>query len=418
MTYPFRNLVFEGGGVKGIAYVGALQVLEEREILRQVTRVGGASAGAINAVLLAVGYGLEEIREILSALDFKSFLDDSWGVVRDTSRLVSEFGWYKGDFFRAWIAKLIERKAGNGEATFRDLRAAAEGGAPFRELYLVGTNLSTRFSEVFSHEHTPRVCVADAARISMSIPLFFAARRSLRGDVYVDGGVLDNYPVKLFDREKYVDPAHPEHARRPDYYQQHNAALAAAGRDLSPYVYNRETLGFRLDSAAEIAVFRDQAEPISHPVNDFFDYAWALVSTILEAQANQHLHGDDWQRTVYIDTLGVSTTDFGLSDDTKEKLVRSGVDGTSRYLEWYDSPAASPANRVAPPAAGDRAATPAAKKRPSTARRSGSAGTTRRGARRRPRAPPGRGPSSAGRAGRPARGRRGAARRGGAGAWG
>jgi NTE family protein len=68
----------------------------------------------------------------------------------------------------------------------------------------MGTNLSTRFGEVFSAEHTPRMCIADAVRISMSIPLFFAAKRSLRGDVYVDGGVLENYPIKLFDREKYV----------------------------------------------------------------------------------------------------------------------------------------------------------------------------------------------------------------------
>jgi predicted patatin/cPLA2 family phospholipase len=71
----------------------------------------------------------------------------------------------------------------------------------------MGTNLSTGFSEVFSAEHTPRMCVADAARISMSIPLFFAAIRNPRGDVYVDGGVTDNYPIKLFDREKYVEAA-------------------------------------------------------------------------------------------------------------------------------------------------------------------------------------------------------------------
>ena len=52
--YPFRNLIFEGGGVKGIAYSGALAVLEQRGILRRIKRVGGASAGAINASLLAL----------------------------------------------------------------------------------------------------------------------------------------------------------------------------------------------------------------------------------------------------------------------------------------------------------------------------------------------------------------------------
>ena len=53
--YPFRNLVFEGGGVKGIAYCCALGVLDERVILSRISRVGGTSAGAINATLLALG---------------------------------------------------------------------------------------------------------------------------------------------------------------------------------------------------------------------------------------------------------------------------------------------------------------------------------------------------------------------------
>ena len=70
--YPFRNLVFEGGGVKGIAYSGALAVLEERGILPQIRRVGGASAGTINAALLALGYSLGEIRDILAKLESQS----------------------------------------------------------------------------------------------------------------------------------------------------------------------------------------------------------------------------------------------------------------------------------------------------------------------------------------------------------
>jgi len=217
----------------------------------------------------------------------------------------------------------------------------------FREIYIVGTNLSTRFSEVFSAEHTPRVPVADALRISMSIPLFFAARRSLRGDVYVDGGVLNNYPVKLFDREKYIPEEDLEgHSRVPEYYQQHNEALRAVGKEISSYVYNKETLGFKLDSEREIAVFRDQAEPPAEPIEDLFEYAWGLIETIMEGQASQHLHSDDWQRTNYIDTLGVKTTEFDLDDAKKEALVESGRRHTRKYFEWYDRPGANPVNRA------------------------------------------------------------------------
>ena len=145
MSYPFRNLVFEGGGVKGIAYVGALKALEERGVIEEIVRVGGTSAGAINAVLLSVGYSLEETKEVLWELDFNNFMDDSWGVIRDTNRLIEKFGWYKGDYFRDWIGKLIKEKTGNSESTFADIEAMKDK-RNFKSLYFMGTNLSTSFT--------------------------------------------------------------------------------------------------------------------------------------------------------------------------------------------------------------------------------------------------------------------------------
>ena len=59
----------------------------------------------------------------------------------------------------------------------------------------------------------------------------------------------------------------------------------------------------------------------SKKIDDFFDYIKALVGTVIESQGNSHLHSDDWQRTIYIDTLGVGTTDFDLSDDKKNKSI-------------------------------------------------------------------------------------------------
>lgn len=346
MVHHFRNLVFEGGGVKGIAYVGALQVLEEKKILDDIVRVGGTSAGAINAVLVGLNYSPAETLQILNKLNFEKFMDDDFGVIRDVDRLLSEFGWYKGDFFRKWIGELIAKKTGNADVTFDQVQQqkAAKG---FRDMYFMGTNISTHFAEVFSHEHTPRTCLADAVRISMSIPLFFSSRRSPRGDVYVDGGVLDNYPVKLFDRERYLDDANiGSHGVVTEYYRKHNAGLKRKKLDISPYLYNKETLGFRLDSEREIATFRDQAEPVAEPIDDFFDYTRNLLKTLVDAQANSHLHSDDWQRTIYIDTLGVKTTEFKITDAKKKALVESGRKGTETYFKWYDDPGSSPANRV------------------------------------------------------------------------
>ena len=76
--YQFHNLVFEGGGVKGIAYAGALEVLQEKGILPLIERVAGTSAGAITAALLAVGFTPAEIRSTLSQTDVAEFKDDSF----------------------------------------------------------------------------------------------------------------------------------------------------------------------------------------------------------------------------------------------------------------------------------------------------------------------------------------------------
>ncbi len=329
VKYPFRNLVFEGGGVKGIAYVGALEVLEERKILKDVVRVGGASAGAINAVLLALGYTRKEMLDILLKLDFRNFLDKSWGLLRNFDRLRDEFGWFKGDYFEEWIGKRIETKGQPADVTFAQLKRTGHRG-----LYLIGTNLSTGFEEVFSAERTPNMRVAKAVRMSMSIPLFFAAVRNRRGDVYVDGGVLDNYPVKLFDRQKYVpSKERATHLRKTPYYMKINRRKEAKG---NPYFYNRQTLGFRLDTEQEIAVFRREKPPAHRDIDDLFEYSWSLIKTLLNAQNNRHLHSDDWHRTVYINTLKIKTTDFGISRADKRKLIEQGKTGTLKYFDWYE----------------------------------------------------------------------------------
>lgn len=328
MAYPFKNMVFEGGGVKGIAYVGAMKVLESEGILKNIIRVGGTSAGSINAVLFSAGFTNQQTYNELNKLDFNNFKDDDWGVLRDMKRLREEYGWFKGDFFKEWIGDLLKKKTGSANITFKALQEHTG-----KELYVFATNLSTTFGEVYSPEHTPRKRVVDAVRRSMSIPLFFKAVRDDRDDVFVDGGVINNFPVKLFDRKKYL--IDKSLIRIPEYYKQENKSLAAVSPSSSQYIYNKETLGFRLDSEKEIGVFRDGQEPKSIEIDNFLDYTMQIIKTIMAVQDNQHLHTDDWHRTVYIDSLGVGTTDFDLSDKRKKELVASGKKAAEDYLKWW-----------------------------------------------------------------------------------
>ena len=195
MSLNIKNLVFQGGGVKGIAYAGALEVLEEAKILDKVERVAGTSAGAITACLLALKYDAADVKQIIFNTQFKKF-EDGW----NPFRVISKYGLYKGDYFRNLMGTYVKKKLGSKNATFKDLHAKTG-----MDLRVFATDLNTKNVREFSVAQTPTVAVADAVRASMSIPLFFQAFRFPKNNpnnhIYVDGGTVLNYPITTFDDE-------------------------------------------------------------------------------------------------------------------------------------------------------------------------------------------------------------------------
>src|SRR5690606_8613065 len=106
------------------------------------------------------------------------------------------------------------------------------------------------------------------------------------------------------------------------------------------------TLGFRLDKQEEIGAFR--YDESARKIDSFVDYAKALVRALMQVQQNTHLHSDDWERTVYIDTLKIDSTDFDISTEDKLALIQQGVSGAQNYLEWFEDPTKHPKNRIEP----------------------------------------------------------------------
>ncbi len=86
----YENLVLEGGGIKGIAYCGAFQVLTENGVYDKIKNVAGSSAGALVGTLVAVGYSGEEITEFMNNFDFDSLVDDKVGIIRDGINIIKE----------------------------------------------------------------------------------------------------------------------------------------------------------------------------------------------------------------------------------------------------------------------------------------------------------------------------------------
>ncbi len=182
-------------------------------------------------------------------MNLESFMDGGFGKIGDTVRLLSDkHGFFKGDKFVEWLEGIIETKTNNKDITFKQLKEMKE----FKDLYVQGTNLSTHRVETFSadNEKYEDMKIKEAIRISMSIPFFFEAVK-MHDDYYVDGGVLSNYPVRLFDREKFLTETVNG---LQDVYDIKNRKIIE-----NKYVYNKETLGFRVDSKDVIDIFSGKA---------------------------------------------------------------------------------------------------------------------------------------------------------------
>ncbi|UOQ78842.1 patatin-like phospholipase family protein [Hymenobacter sp. 5516J-16] len=327
----YRNLVMEGGGIRGIAYGGALLELERRGVLAGLQRVGGTSAGAIQAALLAVGYSAQEIREVVNSTPVQRLNDGRLLFFGGSTRLVRQFGWYRGDEFARYMSELIGRKTQLPDLTLGQLHALVQQApARYRDLYTTGTNLTTQRVQVFSYETHPNLRVADAVRISTSIPLYFRAvlldtqgrvvRRPAKGqevEVLVDGGLLANYPIDLFDHPRYWAAG---------------AARATAGATPAPFV-NPETLGLRLDRAEQIAYDtqpggRQQLAP--YLIQDFGSYVGALYTLALENL--NPTQPEDWPRTISINTLGFNPKIKRISEAQKQQLMESGKVGVQAFF--------------------------------------------------------------------------------------
>ena len=297
--YPYRNLVFEGGGVKGVAYGGVLEVLELSAITPQITNVAGTSAGSITATLVSLGYTAGEVIDIMTSLDFSKLEDGS--DIGGPVRLYEHYGWFKGDAFLKLMERYVAAKTSgrDGRATFRDFK-----GQGFKSLRVFATNLSQQRLDEFSFGRTPDVAVADAVRMSMSIPFFFEAVRTAGGDVYCDGGVLDNYPIETFDTSKTV-------------------ADRQTGRTLLVRTPNPATLGFHLGTLDQTAL----------KIDHFTRFASGVFEAILDIQnILLKTNPGDELRTVFINTLGIGTTDFHITNAQKVALIEQGRTATANYL--------------------------------------------------------------------------------------
>lgn len=336
MQTQFRNLVFKGGGVKGIAYIGAIEAIEEMDILPGVLRTCGASSGAIMATHLALGGKAAQLGEAMTSRFLAGLLDGSGWPMRDLQRLIQDYGWFPGKRLAHWMKRHTEQLSGVPGLTFADLdRLHARNPARFKQLTVIATNVTRQCPQVFDSFRTPHTPVWEALRASMSIPFLFAAPKANDGDIYSDGGLIWNYPLNYYDDMKWL--SRPGDTRLYDM-------ISHASDHTKRRIYNKETLGFMVETRRPDAAHEDERP--GGGISGFSHYLKAMIGLMTDNATSAYLNLPDWQRTIFIEAHGVRATDFSIPDATVKLLLDTGRQAARDYFSWFSDPQREPLNRV------------------------------------------------------------------------
>ncbi len=289
--------VFSGGGVKAIAYAGALAAAEEAGY-GDWHQLAGTSAGAITAAAVAAGYDSKALTERLMKFDLATVADIGWPRrIAQIRNLIRHHAIARGLTLHGWIEQLLEQ-APRPARTFGELSC---------RLRVVSTDLVHHRMVVFPDDapkyldpngnpwKPEELPIADAVRMSAGYPFMFAPwplRDAVSGQAgaLVDGGIVSGFPVFLFDRDQPCCP----------------------------------TWGFRLDGE----------QPQGRPIGG---YRWpiGMVRALVETSigVHDHLEADTFsQRTVVISTGSVATLQFTMSDDEKRTLWEAGHRAASDFF--------------------------------------------------------------------------------------
>lgn len=291
--------VFEGGGCRGAAHVGAYEAAIGCGV--NFSEVAGTSAGSIVAVLVGAGASPEYLRETVAYLKFSSLLSDPRGQIATP--------WYArfaGSMLRGskrTLGKIFQHGSAHSSARIQEwvddrlaeLLPHVPRPVKFKDLVLptwvVATDLSGRRAKIWSARHTPEENVAFAVRCSCSIPLFFEPVEA-GNDLYVDGGMLSNLPAFVFADDR-KDP------------------LALGGR----------VLGFRLDGDTE-----------NHPKWSIGVYINRLIDTAISGATSIQRSILENVSIISIPTGNVPSTDFDISKENVEFLLKSGRTAVRNFI--------------------------------------------------------------------------------------
>lgn len=276
MTNPLKyTCLFGGGAIRGLAYVGAIRAMEELELEYDI--IGGSSVGSIIAALIAVGYKSYEIENLFMKVNFDLFKDIHFGIGKP-------FALSKGEIFMDWLNELLKNKLQNvlgKNVIFRDIQ---------KKLIIIATDIKHFKSFEFSRTETPDFEVAQAIKVSSSMPGLMAPFE-YKGCELVDGDLQKASPMW----------------RLSDEFSSSESRI----------------LEFRLEGDYN----KDDKNPLT-----FINTIYSCVTDVATEFVTEIYGQNDRYDCISINTGDVFFADFNLDKDSRRKLVTLGYNQTKRYF--------------------------------------------------------------------------------------
>lgn len=182
MKNKFNELVIGSGGINGLCYVGALDVIYNNYGFKNFKYLTGCSIGALLCFLLNINYSIEDIKNIAKELNFEDFYTPK------LINLINIGGFVDHKNIRNLLFSIVSVKNISTTINFIELFEKTD-----ITLTITGVNLSCNKCEYFNHINTPSMNIIDALLISMNIPIL-CAPYNYNGNNYIDGAVLNPFP--------------------------------------------------------------------------------------------------------------------------------------------------------------------------------------------------------------------------------
>lgn len=189
-----KTCVFAGGGIKCLAYVGALQELRDSLGVDfgakspKLEQVVGVSAGTLISLMIVLGYSVAEITESSSLTNVSDIIET------DISRIIcGEISIDCGEKLKIYVESLLTTKGIKKNITFKELFLLTN-----ISFIMYATDLDNCSIVTISEQTYPSLQVVEGMLASMSLPLIYPPVMSPGGNMWVDGGILENYPISRF----------------------------------------------------------------------------------------------------------------------------------------------------------------------------------------------------------------------------